>query len=75
MIVNNFITGKEEFRLVYQNRPHTHPSQGIACNPSNKAILLPPLISMLAHANIGFAYIRRFYQVSSYSWAIIITAV
>lgn len=62
MIVN-FITGKEEFRLVYQNRPHIYPSQGIACNPSNKASVLPPLIAMLAHADIGFACIRRFYQV------------
>lgn len=33
MIVNYFITGKEAFRLVYQNRSHIYPGQGTACKP------------------------------------------
>lgn len=33
MVVNYFITGKEVFRLVYQNRSRIYPGQGTACKP------------------------------------------
>lgn len=58
-IVNRIvITGKEEFRLVYQNRPRIYPSQETTCNPTNKATVLSPLNYMLVHAAIGFDHIR-----------------